>query len=210
MFDGPHPTRRAATALRGPVALVTCHPGITADAFEAIVADAPGVVVEGFGDLNVPHALWGPIHATATRGALVVLASAVFTTNTGDDLRALGAIGAGGLTAQKARLAAMAALGSTATRDEAVEFLHQYALAFDAGDRRTSHDSPDDIAADLQRLVDAEAAATGGAAALLRVEVPEHGFVWRGAAGGISRVAPPPHRPRPTGSPASPRPSPLP
>jgi D-alanyl-D-alanine carboxypeptidase len=44
----------------------------------------------------------------------------------------------------------------------------------------------DDIAAELQALIDAEAAATGGAGAVLRVEVPAHGFVWRHAAGGIT------------------------
>lgn len=47
--------------------------------------------------------------------------------------------------------------------------------------------SPDEIAVELQRLVDAEAAATAGAACMLRVEVPEHGLVWRRAAGGVSR-----------------------
>lgn len=43
------------------------------------------------------------------------------------------------------------------------------------------------VAAALQSLVDTEAAATAGAAALLRVEVPQHGMVWHHAAGGVSR-----------------------
>lgn len=43
----------------------------------------------------------------------------------------------------------------------------------------------DRLAQELQRLIDGEAEATQGAAALLRVEAP--GFLWRGAAGGVSR-----------------------
>jgi L-asparaginase/Glu-tRNA(Gln) amidotransferase subunit D len=63
----------------------------------------------------------------------------VFTPNIGDaDLLALGAIGAGGLSAQKARLAVMVALGSTDRRDDAISFIHQYALTFDARDRSTT------------------------------------------------------------------------
>lgn len=128
----------AATTLAGPVPLVTCVPGIDAETVAAMIGDAPGVVVEGFGDLNLPHAVWGPLAAAGQRGALVVVASAAFTTNQGDDLRPFGAVGAGGLSAQKARLAAMAALGSTTSRDDAIDLVHQYALAFDAGERRTS------------------------------------------------------------------------
>lgn len=43
------------------------------------------------------------------------------------------------------------------------------------------------IAERLQAVVDAESAATSGAAALLRVEVPAEGLVWRVAAGGVER-----------------------
>lgn len=128
-----------ALGVRGPVPLFTAYPGVEASALEAVLSDAPGAVVEGFGDLNVPQALWGPIHRAWQRGALVVLASRPFTpTAANDDLAMLGAIGAGGLTAQKARLAAMVALGSFDERNDAVAFIHRYALAFDAGDRSTS------------------------------------------------------------------------
>ena len=138
-FHEPAPVRRAATGVSGPVPLVVCYPGIAADHIDAAIGDAPAVVVEGFGDLNLPHATWGPLHRAASRGALVVLASAAFTPNAGDDdLRSLGAVGAGGLTAQKARLAVMAALGTTTDRDDAISFLHQYALTFDAKDRSTT------------------------------------------------------------------------
>lgn len=138
-FHRPSPMRAAADGLAGPVPLVTCYPGIAATTLAAALDGARGVVVEGFGDLNVPHSLWAPIHVAWKDGLLVVLASPAFTPNTGgDDLRSLGAVGAGGLTAQKARLAVMAALGTTTDRDAAVAFLHQYALAFDAGDRSTA------------------------------------------------------------------------
>lgn len=134
-FSQPAAARPASNGLRGPVPLVVCHPGIGAG---AVPVDAPGLVVAGFGDLNVPHALWGPMLKAAAAGSLVTLASQVFTPNAGDaDLHALGAVGAGGLSPQKARLAVMAAL-ATGSRDDAIHFLHQYALPFDAGDRSTT------------------------------------------------------------------------
>lgn len=140
VFTAPARTHLPAGGIDTRVALVTCYPGITAEAFSTAAAGAAGVVVEGFGDLNVPHTLWGPIHHAATvDGVLVVLASSAFTSNIGDaDMRALGVVGAGGLTAQKARIALMAALGSTRDREAAIDFLHQHALAFDAGDRSTA------------------------------------------------------------------------
>lgn len=127
-FVGSPAMRRAAPGLAGPVPLLTAYPGIAADDLDAVVADAPGVVVEGFGNLNVPQSLWGPIHAAWRRGCLVVLASRPFTpTSATADLDLLGAVGAGGLTAQKARLATMAAL-SFGHRPAAIEFLHHLAL----------------------------------------------------------------------------------
>lgn len=135
-FLGPAPVRPAAPGLHGPVPLVVCHPGIAAD---AVPAGTPGLVVAGFGDLNVPHDLWAPMLTAAGAGALVALASQVFAPNAGDaDLHALGAVGAGGLSPQKARLAVMAALAAAPDRDTAIDFLHQYALPFDAGDRSTT------------------------------------------------------------------------
>lgn len=138
VVDAAMTPRRAADTFLGPVPLVTCYPGITADTVTTQIGDAPGVVVEGFGDLNLPHALWGPLHDAGQRGTLVVVASSAFTTNRGDDLRPFGAVGAGGLSAQKSRLAVMAALGTTTSLAAAVDFVQLYALAFDAGDRSTS------------------------------------------------------------------------
>ena len=133
------PPRTPATAFADSVPLVTGYPGIDADEVAARLDGAAGAVVEGFGDLNVPQQLWLPIHTAWQRGALVVLASRPFTpTTTNDGLALLGAVGAGGLTAQKARLAVMAALGTEADREAAVAFLHQYALVHDTADRGTS------------------------------------------------------------------------
>lgn len=138
-FTSHSPVRRPVIDLTGPVPLVTCHPGMSIDALAHATQDAKAVVVEGFGDLNIPNDLWGPLLDAAERGTLVVLASSAFTTNRGDAaLRAVGIVGAGGLTAQKARLAVMAALGSTSDRAAAIDFLDQYALTYDAGDRSTT------------------------------------------------------------------------
>lgn len=136
---GSAPTRTPATGLVGSVPLVTCYPGIEPADVEARLAGVAGAVVEGFGDLNVPSALWGPIRAACQRGALVVLASRPFTPTVGGELLGLlGAHGAGGLTAQKARLAVMAALATAAEPAAAVAFLHQYALTHHPGDRGTT------------------------------------------------------------------------
>jgi L-asparaginase/Glu-tRNA(Gln) amidotransferase subunit D len=127
-FVGTPVRRRAAAGVVGPVPLVTAYPGITADELDAALQRVPGAVVEGFGNLNVPHALWGPIHAAWQRGCMVVLTSRPFTSTTRTaDLDLLGAVGAGGLGSQKARLAVMAALAE-GTRDAAVSFLHHLAL----------------------------------------------------------------------------------
>ncbi|MEN9823133.1 MAG: hypothetical protein RLZ04_1559 [Actinomycetota bacterium] len=131
-------TGPAATALGPHVPLFTCVPGVSSDEFERSLGDAPAIVVDGFGDLHVPQALWGPIHTAARRGVLVVLSSSAFTdTSLSDDLDLLGAVGAGGLTAQKARLLVMAALGSTPDVSAAREFVLAHRLAYDPGSRRT-------------------------------------------------------------------------
>ena len=138
-FRRSAPNVPGAVGLDAEVSLLACSPGVPGDEFTRLAEGRRGIVVEAFGDINVPHQLWMPIHTAWNAGALVVLASRPFTRNIGDDdLRSLGAVGAGGLTAQKARLALMAALTSCATREDAIVFLHRYALAYDAHDRSTS------------------------------------------------------------------------
>lgn len=138
LLASPPSERPAATAFAHEVALVTAYPGVGVDVLEHALRAVRGVVVEGFGDLNVPQQWWGPIHGAWNDGCLVAVASRPFTPTLRDDgLAMLGAVGAGGLTAQKARLALMAALGSTTSRDDAIAFLEQHALAYDAGERST-------------------------------------------------------------------------
>ncbi|CAB4537276.1 unannotated protein [freshwater metagenome] len=117
---GPH-----ATDLAPDVPLLTVYPGIDPSEVARTLDGRRGAVLEVFGDLNVPRTLWAPIHEAWRAGTLVVLASRPFTgTTRSEGLDLLGAVGAGGLTAQKARLATMAALGGGAGRDDAIEFLH--------------------------------------------------------------------------------------
>ncbi|MFN8023055.1 MAG: asparaginase domain-containing protein [Acidimicrobiales bacterium] len=128
-FETAAVPRPAAVAFERDVPLLACYPGMPADAVSRALEGRRGAVLEVFGDLNVPMALWGPIHEAWKAGTLVVLASRPFTaTSRSEGLDLLGAIGAGGLGAQKARLAAMAALGTHATRDEAIAFVHQHRL----------------------------------------------------------------------------------
>ena len=111
-------------ALEPAVVLLTAYPGMAPELFDLAVAGARGIVLEVFGDLNVPVALWDPIHRASQAGVLVVLASRPYTATFDDDgLALMGAIGAGGLSPQKARLATMAALGSTSDRESAISFL---------------------------------------------------------------------------------------
>lgn len=131
--------RVPATSMHADVPLITCYPGIDATQVAAALDGRRGAVIEAFGDLNVPSQLWAPIHLAARAGTLVVLASRPFThTFDNDGLQQLGAVGAGGLTAQRARLATMAALGTCATRDDAVAFLHSHRLHHDAQDRSST------------------------------------------------------------------------
>ena len=138
-FHAPPVQRPAAVALAADVPLLTCYPGIAPEEFTRVADGRRAIVVEAFGDLNVPRQLWGPIHQAWSAGVLVVLTSRPFTTTTvNDGLSLLGAVGAGGLTPQKARLATMAALGTFDDRDRAVAFLRQFSLTYDAHDRSTS------------------------------------------------------------------------
>lgn len=139
-FDAPPPTPIAASTGHEPdVALLTCWPGMPPELVAATLEGRRGAVLEVFGDLNVPMPLWQPIHEAWQRGTLVVLASRPFTdTARGDGLDLLGAVGAGGLTPQKARLATMVALGADRSRDEAIELLHRHRLTRAPHERSSS------------------------------------------------------------------------
>ena len=133
---GVPPRGLPVSVLADEVPLISCYPGIDAAVFERAAIGARGMVIEGFGDLNIPDAAWGPVHDAWQRGLLVVLASRVFTpTSSNEAMEFLGGVGAGGLTAQKARLLAMAALGSTADRDAAATLFRSHALPHHHGER---------------------------------------------------------------------------
>jgi L-asparaginase len=121
--------RPPAVGLDVVVPLVACTPTTTAEEVAAALAGRRGAVLEVFGDLNVPRRLWRQIHEAWRAGALCLLTSTAFTDLvTGDGLELLGAVGAGGLTARKAQLAAMAALATHADRDAARAFLEHFHL----------------------------------------------------------------------------------
>jgi L-asparaginase len=137
VFSAPRPASTSlATDLHLDVPLVTAYPGMSAAGLARALDGTRGAVVEVFGDLNVPMQLWQPVHEAWRAGTLVVLAARPFTDTTRNEgLDLLGAVGAGGLTAQKARLATMAALGSSASREAAVELLHRHAVPRPPHDR---------------------------------------------------------------------------
>lgn len=139
-FSEPARLRQlAATGFDTAVGLLAVYPGMSAEELQRALHGRRGLVLEVFGDLNVPRHLWEGIHHARRDGVLVVLASRAFTsTSTSADLELLGAVGAGGLTAQKARLAAMAALGSTDDRDAAAAWLAARALTYDPGERSSA------------------------------------------------------------------------
>ena len=132
-------TRSGATAFEPAVGLLTAYPGIEPAELDRALAGRRGIVIDVFGNLNVPRQLWAGIHRAWNEGVLVVLASRPFThTTSTPDLALLGAVGAGGLTAQKARLATMAALGTCTDRDAAAAWLADRALAYDPAERSST------------------------------------------------------------------------
>lgn len=131
--------RPVVAAFTDDVPLVSTYPGIEASVVAEALRGRRGAVVEGFGDLNVPMQVWGPIHEAWNAGCLVVVSSRAFTPSTArDGFDVLGAVGAGGLSAHKARLATMAALGTCADRDAAIEILRRLAVARPPHERSTT------------------------------------------------------------------------
>jgi len=105
------------------VPLVSTYPGLDGAVIEAVLdsTDAAGLVVEGSGSGNVPGTAVGGIRAALERGLPVVPATRVLGGATrsgygspggGAALRELGAVGAGPLSAGKARLLLMVLLSS--------------------------------------------------------------------------------------------------
>jgi L-asparaginase len=112
------------------VALVAAYPGMDGAVIEAALdaAGAAGLVVEGTGSGNVPGTAVGGIVSALERGLPVILATRVPGGATGSGygspgggaaLRGLGAVGAGPLSAGKARLLLMALLARGLSADGA-------------------------------------------------------------------------------------------
>jgi len=118
------PRLRMPVELCQDVVAVTVFPGMGETDLRRMAGDARGIVIEVFGDLNAPLQIWGPLHEWSSEGRLVVLASGAFTPTVDNDFtRLLGLIGAGGLTAQKARIATMLALSDGRTAGDAGDYL---------------------------------------------------------------------------------------
>lgn len=128
------PAGPRATEFVDDVGFVSCHPGVDASVITRAAAGRRGLVVEGFGDLNLPQVAWVPILEAGEQGLLVVIASRAFTpTSASGGMESIGVVGAGGLSAHKAVLLAQAALGSAQDREQAIGFVRGHALSFDAG-----------------------------------------------------------------------------
>lgn len=111
----PRPPRAAGEPATD-VALVKTYPGMESAVLTAVVdRGAAGVVIEGTGTGHVPTSLLAAISDVVEWGIPVVVASRCRAGGSGaaEHIPAtVGAIGAGGLSASKARLALMVALGS--------------------------------------------------------------------------------------------------
>ena len=102
----------AGTDVESDVALIKTYPDMPPSLLTTVSdLGAQGVVLEGTGAGNVPVELFGAIMELSQMNIPVVVASRAHATGIGMTER-LGAIGACGLSAQKARLALMVALGS--------------------------------------------------------------------------------------------------
>jgi L-asparaginase len=112
------------------VAQVTAYPGMDGALIEAALdaTGAAGVVVEGTGSGNVPGSAVSGIRAALERGLPVIVATRVPGGATpsgygspggGAELRGLGAVGAGPLSAGKARLLLMVLLASGLAGEDA-------------------------------------------------------------------------------------------
>jgi L-asparaginase len=108
--------------------LVKAYPGMARTSFDALVDEgARGIVIEGFGVMNLPHDLIPAIQRATETGVAVVVASRARTAGGLDQgptghrhLHGLGAVGSYGLPADKAWLALMVGLANTDGTPEAL------------------------------------------------------------------------------------------
>jgi L-asparaginase len=127
--------------LRHEVALVSAYPGIDGTVIEAVLeaTGAAGLVLEGTGSGNVPGSAVDGVRSALERGLPVILATRVPGGATrsgygspggGAAMRELGAVGAGPLSAGKARLLLMVLLASGLSGDAAAREFEGAAATF--------------------------------------------------------------------------------
>jgi len=140
----PRFTLEPPAAFEVEVPVIKTYTGMADDLIERVleVTDARGLVLEGTGAGNVPGLAMPGISAALDRGIPVVFATRVATGGVvpiyggpggGITIRELGATGAGALTAAKARLLLMVALGSSADGDGAIELFRRGAAILGPG-----------------------------------------------------------------------------
>lgn len=140
----PRFTIELTEALTAEVLVIEVFTGMHEDLIEAALdtTGARGLVLDGTGAGNVPGTAMKGIVAAIERGLPVVVASRTLRGGAvpiyggpggGVTLRELGVIGAGGLTAAKARLLLMAALSTTADSAAASELFREAADALAPG-----------------------------------------------------------------------------
>jgi L-asparaginase len=123
------------------VALVSAYPGMDRAVIEAVLdaSGAAGLVVEGTGSGNVPGGAVGGIRSAVERGLPVIVATRVPGGATpsgygspggGAELRALGVVGAGPLSAGKARLLLMLLLARGLSGEAAAREFEAAAATF--------------------------------------------------------------------------------
>lgn len=108
------------------VALVKAYPGMSGTGIEALLGEGiRGLVVEGFGVMNIPDSLLSTIEKCIDQGVSVVVASRSLTSGGLDQgppghrhLHDLGAVGSYGLSASKAWAALMVGLARTDGSEE--------------------------------------------------------------------------------------------
>jgi L-asparaginase len=112
------------------VAIVSAYPGLPAAAIDAVIdsTGAAGLVLEGTGSGNIPGSAVAGVRRAVEAGLAVVIATRVpggargsgyGSPGGGAELRELGAVGAGPLSAGKARLLLMTLLARGASQAEA-------------------------------------------------------------------------------------------
>jgi L-asparaginase len=115
------------TRVETSVGLVRTYPGMSARALELVIEGQAGVVLEGFGVMNIPPNLVPVVKDAIGGGIAVVVASRAHTSGGLDQgpesrrtLHDLGAVGSYGLSADKAWIALMAGLARTDRHSDAL------------------------------------------------------------------------------------------